>query len=97
MSMFQEKLTQFEAKKAEIAALDKEVAPKIEALQKEFQEKVESLKTEYNGLVNEAKRELDNASARYRAELKAWAGITEGETVEVLSVLKAMRKVAEME
>jgi hypothetical protein len=97
MSMFQEKFTQFKAKKAELEKLDAEVAPKIEAIEKEFKEKLEVLKAEYNDRINEARRDFDNASSKYQAELKAWCGITEGEKAEVLLIVDAIRKVSEME
>ena len=97
MSAFTEKLTYLELKKAEIKAIDLRVAPRIAEIQKEFEEKVEALKSHYNDKVNEVKQELENESSKYRAELKAWCGITEGEQVDPIEVVKMVKKISEMQ
>lgn len=56
-----------------------------------FDEKVAYFK-EKQSKIMELKRELDNQSALYKAELKAWAGITDGETMDVVTLLEAVKK-----
>lgn len=37
--------------------------------------------------------ELQNKAETYKAEMKAWCGITEGEQADVIGILKAVKKV----
>ena len=94
MTQVQEKFTYFKQKQAEITALYNEVEPKKQALQREFDQKADDLKAEYSAKIDEIEKPLANAVAKYRAELKAWAGITDGEKMGVLEMLMAVQKIS---
>lgn len=93
MTAIQEKLTQFKQKQDEITAMYNETEPKKQELVQEFEKKAADLKAEYTAKIDELQKPLTNLVERYRAELKAWAGITDGEKGDVLSTLMAVHKV----
>jgi len=45
----------------------------------------------------ELNAKLDNLKEIYKAELKAWLGVTDGEPINVLEVADLIRKVKDME
>ena len=92
MTALEQKLTYFKQKQTEILALEAEVMPKRQALQKEGNEKIQAVQEEYTQKMNELNAPLIAAGEKYKAELKAFCGITDGEKTNVLELLSAFAK-----
>lgn len=92
MTALEQKITYFKQLQTEIMELHKEAESKTHALESEFKEKVTALEIEYTTKNNEVTRELDNKKEKYRAELKATFGMTDGEKTNVLDVIQAVQK-----
>ena len=88
------KLTEFKQKQVEVLKLKAVVQPQVDAIIAEFKTKSEALQKEYQEKVNEIELQWKNEMAKYQAELKAWSGITDGETINVLQTLEAIVKIA---
>lgn len=97
MSAFDDKFYSLKGKQKELNDMDREIAAKIDGLQKEYKEKSDALATEYNAKITTERKDLDHKTANYRAELKAWCGVTEGEALDVLNVVKMARDASRME
>lgn len=61
-----------------------------------FQEKIAYFK-EKQEKIAKLHQELENEKALYRAEIKAWSGITDGEPANVLEIIETIKKVQAME
>lgn len=92
MTAIEEKFTYFKQKQAEITALYNEVEPKKQALIQEAQAKAKEIDVEYTAKIDELLKPLNNLTEKYKAELKAWAGITDGEKTNVLEMLMATHR-----
>ena len=83
-----EKIEYFEKKQAEMLAFSAELNPKIEELEAEFASMVDQLKAEYQDKIDVVKKPLIEMGEIYRAELKVFAGFTDGEKTNVLDVVR---------
>lgn len=83
MTEFADKIEYFKSKQAQMMALQKVATEKTSALKAEFEAKV-----------MEAEKDLRNAYELYRAEVKAWCGITDGEKTNIIDLLEAMHKIS---
>lgn len=84
----EEILKSFRDRQKEILDLNQEIEPKKEALIREFKEKAAELENSYRVKVDELTKPLDHAREKYKADLKAFAGITDGEKTNVLDVVE---------
>lgn len=91
---FDMKLKQFDDKQAAILELSATAKKAEQELVAEFNGKVDALRELYEGRIKEAKFPLEDALAKYKAELKAFAGITDGEQSSVLDLVKTIRKIS---
>jgi hypothetical protein len=97
MSIFSEKVTQFEAKEAEIKTLTEEFKKAEDSLIEEFSKRQNAMKHEFETKIAEAKLPVTKAIEKYKAEQKAFFGVATGETVDLLTTVKMIRKVSELE
>lgn len=79
---YADRVAYFEAKQKEILKLNQEFEIKKATIVQKVEEEIRELQ-----------KPLIEAGERYRAELKAWIGITDGEKMNVLEVVKAIRTV----
>lgn len=85
MSQLKEKLDYFRVKQTDMMKLNAELEPKRREIQEEFNKRM----TELNA-------PLVKMGEEYKAELKAFCGITDGERTNVLELLSAVEKVQEL-
>ncbi len=93
MSMLN-KLIELRARKAEIEALDKALAPKRLDLKSEFEAKERALQEEFNSRLQEMQAPLVKKAEEYKAECKQAFGITEGERIDVLDTVSMVLRLA---
>lgn len=92
LSSVESKIQEFTTKQVEILEMQiksKEVADKLIA---EFKAKSEALQKEYQDQINSVEQPTKNALEKYRAELKAWLGVTDGEQMNVLQLAMVFMK-----
>ena len=92
MTTLEETLSYFKKKQDEIIGLHGEYAQKKEALEKEIETFVENKKRELNPLESK----LNEATAKYKAEMKSQFGIADGENANVLQLVEAIIAVGKM-
>lgn len=87
-------LNKFIEKQAELAALDRDLGPKLKALESAANQECEEISKramrEADLLRGPFKKKLEE----YRAEVKATFGITDGETMNVVQLLKAVHELS---
>jgi len=94
--MINEKIEHFTKRQEEITDLAAIFEGKKREIVQEFTQKKSELEKEYQDKIDAAAQELTKRKEEYKAELKAWVGITDGENANILDVVKLARTVAEM-
>lgn len=89
------KIREFKDKQAEIVRLNDEFQVDRKRIIGEFEDKKKELETKYQGMLTEAAKLLENAREKYKAELKSWVGITDGENANILDVVILAKTVME--
>lgn len=92
MSKLQEKIEEFKAKQDEIKKLHDEIEPKRQNLIQEYAKNQEEMQKVCNEKIIELMKPLLDLSEKYRAEMKAEFGITDGEKFNVLQVVELVSK-----
>jgi hypothetical protein len=92
MSTYQEKMTDLKAKQDEIMQLQSALKAAESALQAKVEEFITTNKVE----VNEIGAKLEKLLQEYRAETKAAFGLADGEKINILEVVEAIRRVQGM-
>lgn len=77
MENLHEKINYFNKKKMEIMAMNK--VAEAEAMK---------LRNEAEAKIGEAYAPVRKAAEEYKAEMKAWAGVTDGESADILSTIE---------
>lgn len=94
--MIQEKITFLKAKQKEIIELNHFFEEKKKQILEEFDSKKSELEKTYQDKINAASFDLMKATETYRAEVKTWIGITDGEKINILDTVNMILKVIEM-
>lgn len=85
MSTLTEKLDYFKGKQK-----------KILEMSEDFEKKKAEVVSEANAKLAELAAPLEKAKEEYKAELKAFAGVTDGERINVLDVIEMVGRVGEL-
>ena len=86
---YEEQVEAFKKKQADIMELQAKLKEAEAALQAQVEEYIAA----HKGTVNEIGQKLERLMQEYRAELKAWVGITDGEKASVLDLVEAVKRV----
>lgn len=84
------KLDHFIRKQAALVALDREVGEKVKAIEAKANAECEAISKNAMIEANEVRAPLLKQLEEYRAEVKAEFGITDGEGMSVIHMLKAV-------
>ncbi len=96
MNPVQEKITYFKQKQAEIVTLNAEFEARRREIVEQYETATKILKEEAEQKLQTAEQPLKEAGEKYKAELKAFAGITDGERSNVLDLIQTIVKFQEM-
>jgi dsDNA-specific endonuclease/ATPase MutS2 len=96
MNPVHEKIAYFKQKQTEILEINQGFEKRKAEILEQYQNAKKVLEEEAEQKLAEAQKPLQEAGEKYRAELKAFAGITDGEKSNVLDLIQAILKVQEM-
>ena len=97
MSQFREKVTYFNQKKREMLEVDKEIKIKLIELQDKAEKEIGVIREKFDAEKISLMAPLDKLRETYKAEVKAWCGITDGEAMNVVQMLEAVKRIQDME
>lgn len=89
---FKDKIQYFQNWQNDLRAKHPEIQAKVIEIEAEFKAKMEELQKVYAAKAKLAASAYDNSNAKYKAELKAWAGVTDGEPTDIVTLLSALAK-----
>lgn len=93
MSKFDELFERFKARQNEIVDLH----AKLKSAQDEAQREVDALMEKKKEELKTLEFDFNNAREKYKAEMKTELGICDGETLNILDTIHAIKKVIEMQ
>ncbi len=89
MTTAETKIQEFKQKQVSILEMQLKTKEEVDKVIAEFKQKSEALQKEYQDKVNTLEQPTKNELEKYKAELKAWLGITDGENINVLQTAEA--------
>jgi hypothetical protein len=97
MKPIEVKISDFKAKQLEVRAAHAEFVVKEKQLLDEYNAKADAMKAEFEEKNDANSKEFRSLQEKYKAEVKATFGITDGEKSDILSVVEMVQKVLSLQ